>query len=357
MPHTLSVVKFAALASIVGIAACTAPSDTTTKPVALVEVVTVEHKPRTLSQTLTGSVEAKAQTPAAFLISGRLSALSVDVGQRVTTGDILAQMSPAEQQADVDAAQAGVTAAQSRLEQTKTALDRQTSLWNQGLTTRSALDGASTAWETASSAAESAEAQLELAQEALGYTNLKARADGVVIRKFANIDEVVQAGAPVFLIAEDGPRNARINVQEAAISGWDMNQQVAVSPISNPAAITTGRITEIAPALDATGTVPVKVEVDSSLPLGIPVSVQLQVGQDDLITLPLQALTLDNGQAAVWVVASDNTASLRLVSIERYESGVAILADGLDDEEKVVVSGGQFLSPGLVVEPREVAQP
>lgn len=357
MRISLSLVKLATLASVAGLAACSAPADTATKPVPLVEIVTVEHMPRTLSQTLTGSVEAKAQTPAAFLISGRLSLLSVDVGQRVQAGDILAQMSPAEQHADVDAAQAGVTAAQSRLAQTKTALDRQTSLWAQGLTTRSALDGASTAWETASSTAESAQAQLELAREALGYTTLKARANGVVIRKFANVDEVVQAGAPVYLIAEDGPRSARINVQEAAISGWDMDREVAVSLISNPTSITKGRITEIAPALDATGTVPVKVEVDDSLPLGVPVSVQLEIDQDEHVVLPLQALTLDNGQAAVWLVDADNSVSLRPVTIERYESGVAILADGLEDAEKVVVSGSQFLSPGLVVETREVAQP
>jgi RND family efflux transporter MFP subunit len=357
MPNTLSIVKFAALTTVASLAACTGPADTATKPVPLVEVVTVEHKPRMLFQTLTGSVEAKAQTPAAFLISGRLSALSFDVGQRVQKGDILARMSPAEQQADVDAAQAGVTAAQSRLTQTKTALDRQTSLWAQGLTTRSALDGASTAWETASSTAESAQAQLELAQEALSYTNLKALADGVVIRKFANVDEVVQAGAPVFLIAEDGPRSARINVQEAAISGWDMDQEVEVSLLSNPRAVTTGRISEIAPALDATGTVPVKLEVDSSLPLGVPVSVRLQISQGEQVALPLQALTLDNGQAAVWLVDSDNTVSLRHVAIERYESGVAILAEGLQNDEKVVVSGTQFLSPGLAVETREVPQP
>ncbi|MBJ6986795.1 MULTISPECIES: efflux RND transporter periplasmic adaptor subunit [unclassified Devosia] len=357
MLNTPSLLKLAALASIAGLAACDAPANTATKPTPLVEVVTVTHQLRTLSQTLTGSVEAKAQASAAFLISGRLSTLTVDVGQRVQAGQVLARMSPAEYQADVDAAQAGVTAAQSRLAQTKTALDRQTSLWDQGLTTRSALDGAKTAWETASGTAESAQAQLELAQEALSYTTLKARADGVVIRKLANVDEVVQAGAPVFLIAEDGPRNARINVQEAAISGWDMNQQVSVSPISNPAAITTGRIAEIAPALDATGTVPVKVEVDPSLPLGVPVSVRLQVRQDDHVTLPMQALTLADGQVAVWLVSADNTVSLRAVAVERYESGVAILADGLEDNEKVVVSGGQFLSPGLVVDTREVAQP
>lgn len=338
-----------------GLSACAPNSDSAGKPVTLVEVTTAQLVPHAPRQVLTGSVKARAETPAAFLLSGRLERLSYSVGDKVKKGDILATMSKAEQQADVDAAEAGVTAAQLRLEQARTSLDRQQSLWDQGLTTRSALDGAQTAWETASGDAERANAQLELAREALGYTSLVAPADGVIIRKLAEADEVVQAGSPVYVIAEDGPRNVVINVQETAVAAWRNSRAITVTPASSPGMGTAGTISEIAPALDNTGTVSVKIAIDADLPLGAAVQVELTQAPADRVLLPAQALGQDRGRPSVWVVAQDKTVRPAPVVVESYETGSVVVSEGLATGDVVVVAGTQFLSPGQKVETREGA--
>lgn len=336
-----------------GLSACAPNSDSAGKPVTLVEVTTAQLVPHAPRQVLTGSVKARAETPAAFLLSGRLERLSYSVGDKVKKGDILATMSKAEQQADVDAAEAGVTAAQLRLEQARTSLDRQQSLWDQGLTTRSALDGAQTAYETASGDAERASAQLELAREALGYTDLVATADGVIIRKLAEADEVVQAGSPVYVIAEDGPRNVVINVQETAVAAWRNSQAITVTPASAPGSGTVGTISEIAPALDNTGTVPVKIAIDADLPLGAAVQVELTQAPAERVVLPAQALGQDRGTPSVWLVADDKTVRPAPVVVESYETGTIVISEGLATGDVVVVGGTQFLSPGQKVETRE----
>jgi multidrug efflux pump subunit AcrA (membrane-fusion protein) len=53
---------------------------------------------------------------------------------------------------------------------------------------------------------------------------------------------------------------------------------------------------------------------------------------------------------AVWVVdPSTTTASLKPVTIGRYEAGAVVIKDGLEPGERVVVDGGKLLSSGQLV--------
>lgn len=337
-------------AALVVLAACAPQAETATKPLTLVEVQQVKAAPYVHRQVLTGAVQARAETPMAFLVGGRLVQLHANVGDRVAKGQIIAQISPAEQRADVVAAQAALAAAEARLTETRATLDRQTSLWDQGLTTRSSRDGAQTAWETASNARDNAQAQLDLANEAFGYTDLKANADGVVLRRLSEVDEVVQAGSPVFIIAEDGPRNVVINLQETAIAGWERQRPITVALVSDPSVSARGTVREIAPALDATGTVQIKIAIDADLPLGAPVTVVLDGLSSDRVVVPAQALWQADGGPAVWVVSAENSVSLTPVEVERFGADGVVIAEGLSDGQRVVTLGTQFLVPGQIVD-------
>jgi RND family efflux transporter MFP subunit len=343
-----------ALITILVLAACAPQSAGVPKPKNLVQVAVAQPATHTTRQVLTGAVQARAETPAAFLVSGRITTTELAVGERVSKGQLLATLVDTEQQADLEAAQAGVAAANSRVTQVSTTLERQTSLWKQGLTTRSAFDSAETAAEIAANAAASAQAQLNLAEEALSYTKLTASADGIIIRKLADNDEVIQAGSPVYVIAEDGPRNVLINVQETAMAGLALGHKVSVSLINPPRTEFVGAIAEIAPALDATGTVQVKIAINADLGLGSSVAVTLENSTGDRIALPAQALSQSHGEAKVWVVDSGQTARLVPVVVEAYENGTVVLEDGLAAGDRVVIAGAQFLTEGETVDVEEL---
>lgn len=334
------------------LAACGPQAESAIKPLQIVKVAVVEQFPVAQRQQLTGSIQAHAETPLAFLTSGQLTELLVDVGSSVKRGDVVARIASAEQQADVEAAQAGLESSQARLNQAQTALDRQKSLWGQGLTTKSALDGAQTAWETARNSRDSANSQLNLVREALGYAQLRATADGIVIRRLYEVDEVVQVGAPVFVIAENGTRRASVNMQETSIARWPSGRAVKVALVSDPAISATGTVTEIAPALDATGTVPVKLGLEETpqLPLGAAVTVTFEWPASDRITLPAQAIAEFDGHSSVWVVDDADNVRIVPVEIESFGTGSVVIASGLDVGQRVVVDGVQFLAPGQAVE-------
>jgi len=355
--HSFSLLNLAMLV-VAGssLAACSANTTPPEKPLVLVQVQSVALSEVSRTLQLTGAVQSRAETPVAFLTAGQLTALDAEIGDAVTKGQVLARLSAQEQEADVEAANAGLQAAEVRLKQAQATLDRQKSLFDQGLTTKSAYDGAQTALETARNSRDSAQAQLDLAQESAGYTELKAPADGVIIKRLYEIDEVVQAGSPVYVIAENGPRKAALNVQETAIARWDRTRPVSVSLVSNPTIATTGTVTEVAPALDATGTVQVKVTLEdgSKMPLGSAVTAVLAWPAEARIDLPASALWETTGTPQVWVVDAQDVVALKPVEIESYGTDDVVISSGLEPGDRVVVSGTQFLSPQQKVEVQDV---
>ena len=94
------------------------------KPPMLVRTETVRLQEHQTSITLTGEVQARFSADLSFRVNGRVLARLVDVGAHVNVGDVLARLDPAEQQADLDAATAGVAAAESRLRVAKATFDR-----------------------------------------------------------------------------------------------------------------------------------------------------------------------------------------------------------------------------------------
>lgn len=130
----------------------------------------------------------------AFRVSGRMIERGVNIGDRVVAGQVLARLDPQNATNTLRAARAALTAAESQLVMTRNAFNRQDQLLRSGFTTRSNHDAARSAMETALSTVDSAEAQVRIAEDNLGYTDLIADASGTVTARGAEPGEIVQAG-------------------------------------------------------------------------------------------------------------------------------------------------------------------
>ena len=94
------------------LSACHDNSAGSTQRPAFVRTEIVRPRVRQASATLTGEVQARFNAELGFRISGRVVARSVDVGAHVERGQVLAQLDPAEQLADLDAAIAAVASSE-----------------------------------------------------------------------------------------------------------------------------------------------------------------------------------------------------------------------------------------------------
>jgi len=334
--------------------ACNDRTATTVEHAAFVQTEIVQPRDGQASLTLTGEVQARFRADLSFRVSGRVIARLVDVGAHVNAGDILARLDPAEQQAELDAATAGLAAAESQLRVAQATFDRQSYLLSSGFTTRATYDQAQEQLRSAQSTLESVKAQLGTAREALADTELHARAAGVITARNLEVGQVVQAAQAVYTLAQDGERDAVFDVPESIFFGEVEHDRVSLRLVSSPDTTAVGYVREVSPAVDLrSSAVRVKVAIQNppaGMTLGSAVSGTAASKAETEIIVPWTALTATGPKPAVWLVdPSTKTASLRPVTIAAYQAGAVLIKTGLKAGDRVVVDGGKLLSSGQAV--------
>jgi membrane fusion protein, multidrug efflux system len=347
--------KIGVLAFVAPLVAGCNETKTPPRPPLLVRAQAVALRDYVTTLTLTGEIQARAQSDLSFRISGRVIARFADVGQHVAAGELLAKVDPAEAQADLDAANASVASAEALLKQTSAAFDRQKSLLDSGFGTRTNFDTAQQNIKTAESALDQAKAQAASATDALSYTELRAEVPGIITARDIEVGQVAQVAQAAFTLARDGPRDAVFNVFESAFFLKPAGNSVPLTLIADPGVHAIGHVREVAPAVDAkSGTVRVKVGIDDtqpSMPLGASVKGTGAFEPSRVFILPWSAATTAGGNLAVWIVdPATKTVSLREVGAEAYAKDELVIRDGLKPGETVVTEGGKFLYPGQTVD-------
>lgn len=328
--------------------------DTAVAPLTRVKVVTAQIADFAPEITFTGTVAARVQSDVSFRIAGKISERLVNVGDHVAADQVIARLEPDEQQADLQAAKAGVQSAEAVLHQLTASFDRQKTLLASGTTTRRDYDQAEASYRSGQAQLEQARGQLAQATDQLAYTELRAEAAGVIVSRMAEAGQVVAQAQPVYALARDGARDALFNVYEWAMANVELDKGLAVFLVADPAVKTTGTMRVVSPAVDAnTMTVQVRFALADTPPAMILGSLVNGVGPlkpQKAVLLPWEAVFERDGKPAVWIVdPRSNTVSLKPVAMHRYARD-AIPVTGLDPGEVVVAAGGQMLRPGQKVE-------
>jgi RND family efflux transporter MFP subunit len=322
-------------------------------PAEIRPVRAVTLTPEKLDDTLvlTGNIQSEKEIAAAFRIGGRMIERPVNVGDRVTAGQLIAKLDPQIEENSLRAARAELAAAEGQVTTARNTFDRQERLMQQGFTTRPRYDEARQALNSAQAKLEYAEAQVELAQDRLEFGELRADTAGVVTARGAEPGEVVQPGQMIVRIARDDGRDAVFDVSAAILQSTPHDPTITIALTDDPAMSAKGRVREISPQADPiTGTFTVRVGLENlpdAMRLGASVIGTLVLQSAKRLSLPASALTATNGAPAVWVIDPDtSTVQLRNIDIVRFDPGSVAIAQGLDPGEIIVVSGTQALHPG-----------
>ena len=303
---------------------------------------------------LTGHVEAKNEVSYGFRIGGRLVERLVNVGDRLTAGQVIARLDPQNETNAVRSAQAALTAADGQLGVSRNTYERQRALLARGFTPRAQYEQAEQAYLAARAQVEDAAARLLIAQDLLGFTELKADSPGVVTARRAEPGEVVQPGQPIIEVARRDGRDAVFDVPAALIASLPGDPVIRVSLTGDPAVTAEGRVREVAPQADpVTRTFAVRVgliDPPEALRLGSTVTGTVLVDTGPVIEVPASALTRIDGKPAVWIVdPATRTVALRPVGVVRFTPAKVTVSEGLKDNELVVTAGVQALHPGQKV--------
>jgi RND family efflux transporter MFP subunit len=208
---------------------------------------------------------------------------------------------------------------------------------------------------------DAARANVDIAQNRLGYTRLVANAAGAVTAVGAEPGEVVQAGRMIVQLAQKGGIDAVFDVPPQLKDIAPNQPEITVALTMNPKVKAKGRVREVSPRADAiTGTFLVRVALVNPPPamrLGSTVTGRMRVGGASGVEIPASALTRADGQPSIWVVdPAQNTVSLRSIEVASFAPDMVIVGAGLKPGEIVVTAGVQALRPNQKVRPIEAAQ-
>lgn len=304
---------------------------------------------------LTGHLRARDEINLAFRLSGKLIERSVNVGDTVKAGQLVARLDDEMEQNLLRAAWAELAAAQAVLEQSEAHEKRFNELLKQGAKPKDEYEAALRQHKTAKAQVSTAQAKLKSASDQLGYTELRSEADGVITEKGAEPGEVVRVGQVILTLAREEGKDAVFGMPAQIIrEGLGLKQEVKVWLADNPDIKVTGHIREISPQADPiTRNYQVKVgliDPPASMLLGTTVVGRLELRTAPVIEIPSSALTMYKEKPGVWVIDSkDKCVHLREIKLERYTPNSVIVIDGLKPGELVVTAGVQELHEGQVV--------
>ena len=175
-----------------------------------------------------GEVRARVESRLGFRVAGKITQRTVEVGQRVKAGQLLAQLDPHDYQLAADAGRAQVAAAATQRDLAAADLKRYKELKEQNFISGAELERREATLKAAQATLDQAQAQLAGQGNQTGYTRLVADVSGVVTAVEAEAGQVVAAGTPVVRIAQDGPRDVVFAVPEDKLARLPVGSGVAV---------------------------------------------------------------------------------------------------------------------------------
>lgn len=322
--------------------------------IAYVKTQTVDYGANSSEDNYAGVVKGRYETNLAFQVSGKILSRNVNLGDRVSAGDVLMVIDDKDIKQSVNAYDAQVEAAKSQLNLAQSNLARYEQLYAANAVSAQALDQYQNAYDSAVSAYNQAVAQATQGYNSLGYTQLVANADGVISNVSGETGQVVSAGQTVAVLIQDGEREIEISIPENKIQDISIGQDATVDFWALKGTTVQGVVREISPIADAVAkTYKVRISLinpPQDIQLGMTANVIFEDANisNKNITLPLTALYQVENKPQVWVVNDESNVELKDVQIVSLGKNDVVVT-GLNKGDVVVTAGVHKLYEGQPV--------
>ena len=338
-----------ALVAVALLSACADPAPPPAPPPKPVKVEVPASGSSHFADSFVGTVRARQRTALSFESAGRVTAISVDVGDRVRAGQLLAQLDDMPARLRLAKAQADRRAAAATLAERGTSLRQQEMLARDGIIAPAALQASQAAYQLAASQHDAADAALAAARRDLAQTRITAPFDGEIAARQIQPFVDVAAGQSILQMESGRAIEVVAMLPTAVAAALSPGATAYASDGDAKLTLTLDRISArsddgaLVQAVFRAG------EPSSRIHSGATVSVELPRRGATALTLPVMALMSATmaGSATVFVV-DDGVLRRRAVRIgERMLPGGRVAIDGgLHGHEKVVVAGTAFLHDG-----------
>jgi membrane fusion protein, multidrug efflux system len=311
------------------------------------------------ARSFSGTCRAALESRLSFKVAGTVKHVAVQVGDRVETGQLIAELEARDYELQVQEAEAALKSANAQARNANRNLSRVRSLYENQNASLNDLDAARAAWESAEAQDRAAQNRVALARSQLSYTRLISRMEGSVASVTVEENENVAPGQPVALLTSGSDLEVQVAMPGVLIAQIREGDASTVSFDAIPGKELSGTVTEV--GVSSTGmatTFPVTVRLHQADPkcrpgMAAEVTFRFDAGGDrERILVPASAVGEDPEGRFVYVVDADDEGKgivhRRSVTIRLVGKDIEVLK-GLSDGERVVTAGVTRIQDGQKV--------
>ncbi len=340
------------------------------KPPVAVEIAKVSRSDIRDIGNFSGTLSPRSSFTVAPKVAGRLKRLTVDIGDVVRSGQVIAELDDEEYVQDVLQARADLAVAEAQEVQRKSALElatrelqRMQTLRDKDFVSESDMDQAQSEYNAAYANHQVAIAQLGKSKSELktaevrqSYTRIKVSWDDglatrVVGERYVDEGAMLTVNSAIVSILDNSVMTAEIDVIERDYPKIQLNQPAAINTDAFPGEDFVGKINRIAPMLQESSR-QAKVEIDvpnpnGELKPGMFARVQIEFRtHSDAIVIPTSAIARRNEREGVFIIDRD-TMTAKFTEIQtgiRQDDRIEILSPEIKGE--IVTLGHHLLEDG-----------
>jgi RND family efflux transporter MFP subunit len=308
---------------------------------------------------LPAALQAFVESPVYARTNGYVKKWYVDIGTRVNSGDLLADIDTPEVDQELAQAKANRLQSATSLELAKSSADRWESLRKANVVSQQDLDEKKNAYAQAQATLAAADANVQRLEQLESFKRIITQVSGVVTRRNVEVGTLVNAGnggaaQQLFHIAQTDPIRVFVSVPEAAAASMKRGLQAYINLSQFPGEKFVGEVVRTAGAFDpTTRTLLTEIDVPNPehrlLPGGY-AQVHLKVaGIGARLQVPINALLFRGEGLRAAVVDANHRVHLRAVVVGRDFGTALEVLQGLSKDDWIVVNPPDSIEEGQEV--------
>lgn len=324
------------LSGLLSLTACNSTTESAPVEAEAIKVQVAMAELRDVEQlgTFTGTIEAEISNNIAPQSAGRIKRISVEVGDHVAKGQILAEMD-------------AINLDQSKLqmENNQIEFDRVDELYKVGGISKSTWDQKKLSYDLSKASYENI----------LENTYLRSPIGGMVTQRNYDTGDMWSMGAPIYTVEQIRPVKLMVHVSESLYTKVKKGMEVNVTLDVYGDEDFTGVVKLIHPSIDpSTRTFPVEVNIpnrDERIRPGMFARVIFNYGTESRVMIPDRAILKQSGSADRYVyTCKDGIASYKKIVLGRRVGEEYEIMEGIEPGEQVAITAMNRLDDGTSIE-------
>jgi len=278
-------------------------------------------------------------------VAGRVLNKYVNEGDPVKKGQLLLEIDGADLRQEIAREQAQVANARHEYAKAQKEVGIQKKLFSYGAIPKKNIEDAQEACAHALAALQTAQKTVADQLKNLDKTKVFSPMDGVLIKDFIKRDIATALDKDLFTVGTLDSFRAVVNLDEEDLAKITVGQAAQIKVEAFPDTPLSGTVSAVAPRADRTEFAKIAVTIDipdrKGLALEPNLSVQARLESQRLqnvLTLPVGAVTRDGDQALAWVIGKWGKKSPRRLMLSPSSEDVVVVTSGLEADDVVVLS-------------------